>query len=175
MNFKNVFLVGIVCVFGACASSDKLDDRPRVAQEDPNIAAMQEQNYKLYKQTVSQMYKSMKLPSIHYDFDSIRPPEYAYALLDKVATLMKEKENVHLILEGNSDVLGSDEYNYWLSGSRAAALKSYLVSRGVQADRIRIHAYGNTRPVTLDNSSNGRQANRRVEMKLTKRLWKSVY
>lgn len=176
MNFRNVFLAGMVLVLGACSSSsDKLDDRPRIPQEDPNIATLQEQNYKLYKQTVSQMYKSMKLPSINYDFDSIRPPEYAYALLDKVATLMKEKENIHLILEGHSDVLGSDEYNYWLSGSRAAALKSYLVSRNVQADRIRIHAYGNTRPVTLDNSSNGRQANRRVDMKLTKREWKSIY
>ena len=177
MKVRHLFLVGVVLMLGACASNQKqgVDDIPRLPAKDPNIAAFEEQNYKLYKQSVTQMYRSMKLPAINYDFDSIRPPEYAYPLLDKVATLLKEKKNIHLILEGHSDVLGSDEYNYWLSGSRAAALKSYLVSRGVEADRIRIHAYGNTRPVTLDNSSDGRLANRRVDMKLTKRIWNSVY
>ena len=82
---------------------------------------------------------------------------------------------MHLILQGNSDVIGSDEYNYWLSGARAAALKSYLVSRGINAERIRIHAYGNTRPVTLDYSSAGRQANRRVDMQFTTRQWNAIY
>jgi len=177
MNLRKLLLVSVALVLGACASSQKeeVDDTPRLAAQDPNIEAVELQNYKLAKQSVGQMYKSMKLPSINYDFDSIRTPEYAYPILDKVATLMKEKGNIHLILEGNSDILGSDEYNYWLSGSRAAAIKSYLVSRGVQADRIRVHAYGNTRPITLDNSAEGRRLNRRVDMKLTKREWESVY
>ena len=177
MNLRKLWLVGVVLALGACASQHKeeVDDTPRLAAQDPNIALVERQNYKLAKQSVTQMYKSMKLPSINYDFDSIRPPEYAYPILDKVATLMKEKTNVHLILEGNADVMGSDEYNYWLSGARAAALKSYLVSRGIQADRIRIHAYGNTRPITLDNSAEGRRLNRRVDMKLTTRAWSSVY
>ncbi len=178
MNLRNIFLIGVAVALCACASSknkNEVDDTPRLAAQDPNIALVERRNYKLSKQSVTQMYKSMKLPSINYDFDSIRPPEYAYPILDKVVTLMKEKGNIHLILEGNSDVLGSDEYNYWLSGSRAAALKSYLVSRGIQADRIRIHAYGNTRPITLDNSAEGRRLNRRVDMKLTTREWKSIY
>lgn len=177
MNLRHLFLVGVVLMLGACASSQdkEVDDAARLPAEDPNIAAVEGQNYKLAKQTVGQMFRSMQLPSINFDFDSIRPPEYAYPILDKVATLMKEKGNLHLILEGNADVLGSDEYNYWLSGSRAAAIKSYLVSRGIEADRIRIHAYGNTRPITLDNSADGRRLNRRVDMKLTKRQWKAVY
>ncbi|MBP5404059.1 MAG: OmpA family protein [Elusimicrobiaceae bacterium] len=176
MNLRKLFLVATAFVLGACATQPEgVDDRPRKAAEDPNVLAMQEANYKLAKQTPTQMYRSMKLPSVNYDFDSIRPPEYAYPILDKVTTLLKEKGNVHLILEGHSDVLGSDEYNYWLSGARASVIKSYLVSRGIEADRIRIHAYGNTRPITLDNSSEGRLVNRRVDMKLTKRDWKSVY
>lgn len=177
MNLRNIFLVGCVLWLGACASSQnkEVDDIPRLPAQDPNIATVEQQNYKLSKQSVTQMYKSLKLPAINYDFDSIRPPEYAYPILDKVITLMKEKGNVHLILEGHGDLLGSDEYNYWLSGSRASALKSYIVSRGVQADRIRIHAYGNTRPITLDNSPEGRRLNRRVDMKLTTRQWNAIY
>ena len=88
---------------------------------------------------------------------------------------MQEHEQLHLIMQGSCDSLGSDEYNYWLSGARAAALKSYLVSRGVNAERIRIHAYGDTRPITLDQSAAGRQANRRVDMQFTTRQWKSIY
>ncbi len=173
---KLLFCVMVAWIMGACVSSQTQDDTaPRLPAEDPNVVAAEELNYKLYKQTPTQMYQSKRLPSINYDFDSIRPPEYAYPFLDKLAVLLTQHENLHLILEGHSDVVGSDEYNYWLSGSRAAALKSYLVSRGVQADRIRIHAYGNTRPITLDNSQDGRRANRRVDFKLTTRTWKAIY
>lgn len=176
MKLKSLFLLTAVLVLGACASQPQNEDEiPRLPAEDPNIAAQETANYKLYNQTPAQMYRSLKLPSINYDFDSIRPPEYAYPFLDKVALVMKEHESLHLIMQGNSDVLGSDEYNYWLSGARAAALKSYLVSRGVNAERIRIHAYGNTRPITMDHSPAGRRANRRVDMQFTTRQWKSIY
>ena len=176
MKLKSLFLLTAALVLGACASQPQNEDEiPRLPAEDPNVVAQETANYKLYNQTPAQMYRSLKLPSINYDFDSIRPPEYAYPFLDKVALVMQEHESLHLILQGNSDVLGSDEYNYWLSGARAAALKSYLVSRGVNAERIRIHAYGNTRPITLDHSPVGRRANRRVDMQFTTRQWKSIY
>ncbi len=176
MNLHKLVLGVVLLGVAGCASSNKEEDTlPRLPAEDPYVVEAEAQNYKLYNQTPAQMYRSLKLPSVNYDFDSIRPPEYAYPLLDKITTIMQERENLHLILEGHSDVLGSDEYNYWLSGSRAAALKSYLVSRGINAERIRIHAYGNTRPITLDNSQDGRRANRRVDLKFTTRQWRSVY
>lgn len=172
---KKTLLLITVVVLAACSSRNKVDDRPRVPEQDPYVAIAERENYKLYKQDVQQMYTSKKLPSINFDFDSIRPPEYAYPFMDKLVVLMKEKQNLHLILEGHSDSLGSQEYNYWLSGARAAAMKSYIVSRGIQADRIRIHAYGNTRPISLDQSPEGRRANRRVDFKLTTRRWKSIF
>ena len=176
MKLKTLFLLTITLVLGACASQQQQEEEiPRMPAEDPNVVALDTANYKLYNQTPAQMARSLKLPSIHYDFDSIRTPEYAYPLLDKVALVMKEHEQLHLILQGNCDSLGTDEYNYWLSGARAAAIKSYLVSRGINAERIRIHAYGNTRPVTLDQSPEGRLANRRVDMQFTVRRWKSIY
>ncbi len=177
MKRRFLFLLTIALALSACASQQPQNEEeiPRLPAEDPNVVALETANYKLYNQTPTQMARSLKLPSINYDFDSIRAPEYAYPLLDKVALVMQAHENLHLILQGNSDILGSDEYNYWLSGARAAALKSYLVSRGIHADRIRIHAYGNTRPVTLDQSPTGRRANRRVDMQFTTRQWKSIY
>jgi outer membrane protein OmpA-like peptidoglycan-associated protein len=176
MNLKMILGVGALCALCACASAQKEDtETPRPVKQDPAIEEQAKENARLYSQTPAQMYKSHKLPSITYDFDSIRPPEYAYEFLDKVAKVMKEHESLHLIVQGHADIVGSDEYNYWISGARAAAMKSYLVSRGVNAERIRIHAYGKERPITLDNSSAGRRANRRVEFQFTTREWNSIY
>ncbi len=176
MNFtKTVLLFALSCSFFACASSQSKEDEIPPVKPDPVIELEAKRNAKLYKQSETQMLKTLQLPTITYEFDSIRPPEYAYPFLDKVANVMKDQPQLHLIVEGHTDILGSKEYNYWLSGSRAAAMKSYLVSRGVEADRIRIHAHGKDRPLTLDNSSKGRQTNRRVEFTFTTREWNTIY
>ena len=162
----------------ACASTQTTDtdsEEARAKKVDPAIAEQQQRNEQLSRQSAAQMGKSMKLPAVTYEFDSVRPPEESYPVLDKIATVLNDNPTYHLIVEGHTDVLGSKEYNYWLGASRAAAMKSYLVSRGVNAERIRIHSYGKDRPITLDTSSEGRKANRRVEFKLTKRSWKAVY
>ena len=176
MTRSKAFLCVVsICMLSACSSAQKESSKPARVEHDPAVEAQANQNEKLYKQSAAKMAKTLQVPSVTYEFDSVRPPEEAYALLDKVATIMKDTPSLHLILEGHADIVGSDEYNYWLSAARASALKSYLVSRGIEADRIRVHAYGKDRPITLDNSSEGRRANRRVEFTFTKRNWKAIY
>lgn len=177
MNFKPLLLcLGASLLIGACASADKQNEKREVpVKRDPAIAAQTQRNEKLARQTAAQMGKSLKVPSITYKFDSIRPPEEAYPILDKIVTVMKDNPSLHLICEGHTDIVGDKEYNYWLGGSRAAAMKSYIVSRGINAERIRTQSHGADRPITLDTSSEGRQANRRVEFTFTKRKWLSIY
>ena len=168
--------VALICL-GACASSQTEEDAniPRTPQRDPVIEREAKKNEKLFKQTEQEMAESLQVPDITYLFDSIRPPDYSYELLDKLANILKSHPSMKLVIEGNTDIVGDRDYNYWLGASRAAAMKSYLVSRGVQADRIRIHSYGFDRPLTLDTSEEGRLTNRRVHFVLTKRTWESVY
>lgn len=176
MKFKTVLLFILSAALFACASSQTKDeDIPAPAKQDPVIEEQARLNEKLYNQSEARMAKTLKLPAITYEFDSIRPPEYAYPFLDKVANIMKSHPSYHLIVEGHTDVFGSKEYNYWLGSSRAAAMKAYLVSRGVNAERIRIHSHGKDRPLTLDNSNEGRRTNRRVEFTFTTRNWNSIY
>ena len=176
MKVKSFLLFLSICGLVACASNQTQDDElVRQKKSDPAIAEQRKRNEILASQSAVQMGKTMELPSITYEFDSVRPPEESYPVLNKIATVLKDNPTLHLIVEGHTDLLGSEEYNYWLGASRAAATKSYLVSRGVNAERIRIHSYGKDRPITLDNSSEGRMANRRVEFKLTTRKWKSIY
>lgn len=176
MKLKTVLLFILSAALFACASSQtKEKDIPAPVKQDPVIEEQARINEKLYNQSEARMAKTLKLPAITYEFDSIRPPDYAYPFLDKVANIMKTYPSYHLIVEGHTDVLGSKEYNYWLGSSRAAAMKAYLVSRGVNAERIRIHSHGKDRPLTLDNSSEGRRTNRRVEFTFTTRNWNSIY
>lgn len=169
-----VLMLGLV----ACAANKTQEedaDIPRLPERDPIIQIEADKNAKLFKQTVDEMAESRQLPDITYEFDSIQPPDYSYEFLDKLAELLLTHRNMKLIIEGNADIVGDKEHNYWLGSARASAMKAYLVSRGVLADRIRIHSYGADRPLTLDNSKEGRRTNRRVHFVLTTRTWQSVY
>lgn len=180
MQFLKYVAVGLMaCALSACAANKTQDvdedSLPRVPERDPIIQVEAEKNAKLFKQSVKEMEESRQLPDITYLFDSIQPPDYSYEFLDKLAELLNRNPSMKLIIEGNTDVVGDREYNYWLGASRATAMKSYLVSRGVLADRIRVHSYGEDKPLTLDNSREGRLTNRRVHFVLTTRTWQSVY
>ena len=169
MQLKTILILAGAILFTACSSAQKQEEEKteqRVQKQDKIVAQQAKLNDKLYKQSAEKMYKTRQLPAITYEFDSVRPPEYAYPFLDKVAKIMNTREDLHLVVEGHADIVGSDEYNYWISSARAAAMKSYLVSRGINADRIHVYSYGADRPLTLDTSFEGRRTNRRVEFKI---------
>ncbi len=180
MKICKIFSVCVAAMaLAACAANQPAEveeaDIPRLPERDPIIQIEADKNAKLLAQTEAEMAESMKLPDITYKFDSIRPPDYSYEFLDKLANVLNAHPSMKLIIEGNTDIVGDKDYNYWLGASRASAMKAYLVSRGVLADRIRIHSYGSDRPLTLDTSKEGRLTNRRVHFVLTRREWNSVY
>lgn len=67
-------------------------------------------------------------------------------------------------MEGHTDNVGGDEYNQRLSEQRAAAVRDFLVSQGLNTNAITARGFGKTQPVASNDNSAGRQANRRVEM-----------
>ncbi|MFC5284193.1 OmpA family protein [Pedobacter alpinus] len=94
---------------------------------------------------------------------TIRPT--SYATLNRVATLLKEKD-FSLKLAGHTDNTGSMELNLRLSKERAEAIKAYLVSQGVNASRIEATGYGPNQPIAPNDTAEGRQTNRRVEFSI---------
>lgn len=103
--------------------------------------------------------------NLEFDFakSTIRSTSNPY--LDHLADLLKEK-NYNLKLDGHTDNVGSQESNVKLSKDRADAVKSYLVSKGVNAARIETTGYGFKRPLVSNETEQGRQQNRRVEFTL---------
>lgn len=92
----------------------------------------------------------------------------AFGKLDLIVTYMKEHPAKRIIIEGHTDNQGSAAYNKRLSLKRAEAVKAYLVSKGIDAGRIEVIGYGEERPIADNGTADGRQANRRVEIKLIK-------
>jgi outer membrane protein OmpA-like peptidoglycan-associated protein len=89
--------------------------------------------------------------------------------LQKVAALVKSYPTLPMLIAGHTDSVGRPEANHALSENRAAAVKEWLTSRGgVAADRISTRGYGQTQPTATNDTAEGRQKNRRVEIRLQK-------
>jgi len=86
--------------------------------------------------------------------------------LDEVAQMMKENPRMEIQLEGHTDNVGSAKANLKLSEDRVEAVKKYLVSQGVQKNRIKTHAYGGSQPLRNEMTPEARAQNRRVEMRI---------
>lgn len=90
--------------------------------------------------------------------------------LNKLVTFLNRFETRTVIIEGHTDSVGSDISNMSLSQRRADAVHSYLVRQGVATSRITAHGKGEGSPVADNNSSTGRQQNRRVEVIISNQL-----
>jgi outer membrane protein OmpA-like peptidoglycan-associated protein len=84
--------------------------------------------------------------------------------LARLSGIVLGHPGLRLEVEGHTDSVGGDEYNMRLSENRAFAVRDYLISQGINSDYVAARGFGKTMPVADNNTSAGRQANRRVEM-----------
>jgi len=86
--------------------------------------------------------------------------------LDKVAEWFASHPEAEADIEGHTDNTASANYNQTLSERRAKAVREYLISKGISPDRLSYAGYGYSRPVAPNDTPEGRQKNRRVEIKV---------
>jgi len=84
--------------------------------------------------------------------------------LAKVSGIVLAHPGLHLEVEGHTDSVGSDEYNQQLSEHRADAVRNYLIEQGIPDSAIVARGLGKSNPVATNDTPEGRQQNRRVEM-----------
>lgn len=108
----------------------------------------------------------VNLSDVLFDFNqaSLRPG--AREKLSKLAgILLAYPGPYHMEVEGHTDAIGSQDYNQKLSEDRAQSVSSYLLKAGIASDRIlAVRGFGKLRPVTTNDTPEGRQMNRRVEI-----------
>lgn len=108
----------------------------------------------------------VSLSDVLFDFDRATLKPGAREKLSKLAGILQAYPGQYRMeIEGHTDAIGSDQYNARLSESRAYAVRDYLVQAGIAQDRIvATRGFGKIRPVATNDTPEGRQMNRRVEI-----------
>ena len=87
--------------------------------------------------------------------------------LAKVSGIVLAYPTLHVAVEGHTDSVGGDDYNQQLSERRAQAVRDYFVQQGINSAAVEARGYGKTEPIATNDTPEGRQQNRRVELILS--------
>src|SRR6056297_2049106 len=104
--------------------------------------------------------------NVTFDSDSAGLKPQFFEVLDSVALVVLEFDRTVLIVDGHTDSTGSAENNHELSRSRADTVARYIINQGVAPVRVESYGYGEQYPVATNNTAQGRNQNRRVELTL---------
>ncbi len=109
----------------------------------------------------------LKENSIRFDLNKSTLTPQAKTNLDKLVPVFKEYSETNIDVFGYTDITGRPEYNLTLSKNRAESVKTYLVSKGLVADRLKTTGLGIADPIASNDTEDGRSQNRRVEFAIT--------
>jgi outer membrane protein OmpA-like peptidoglycan-associated protein len=108
--------------------------------------------------------KKLVLQGVNFDNDKATLLPEAEATLNEAAASLKEWGTVKVEVAGHTDSVASNAYNQELSQRRANAVRNYLISKGIDANRLTAKGYGETMPIADNETEKGRYMNRRVEL-----------
>jgi outer membrane protein OmpA-like peptidoglycan-associated protein len=117
-----------------------------------------------FKLSPIQSGNSFVLNNIFFDFNSSVLQPSSFSELNKLFVLLQANMELNILIEGHTDNIGSDEYNKQLSTERAQSVYHYLVSKGIEASRMKYEGFGSTKPVDTNETEEGRAKNRRTEI-----------
>lgn len=92
----------------------------------------------------------------------------SFAELDELYELMSSKKTLEIEIAGHTDDVGDENDNLTLSQQRAESARAYLMNKGITAERVIAKGYGESQPIAENNTPEGRQKNRRTEVKVLK-------
>lgn len=101
-----------------------------------------------------------------FDFDKATLKPEGKAKMDDLASKVRDMNLEVVIAIGHTDSIGADEYNQRLSVRRAESVKAYMVSKGIEPNRVYTEGKGEKQPIATNATRDGRQKNRRVEIEV---------
>ncbi|HRX31428.1 MAG TPA: OmpA family protein [Tenuifilaceae bacterium] len=104
--------------------------------------------------------------NIFFETDSYQLKPESTVELDKLVELLKQNPTLKIQISGHTDNQGTEEYNIALSENRAKSVVEYLISKGISPERLTSKGYGESMPISTNNTDEGRAQNRRTEMKI---------
>ena len=110
--------------------------------------------------------ESVVLKGVNFEVNKDRLTANAKVILNTVSDALVSSSTLKVEVGGHTDSQGGDAFNQKLSEARANSVKAYLVKRGIDGGRITVKGYGETQPVDTNETAEGRENNRRVELKV---------
>jgi outer membrane protein OmpA-like peptidoglycan-associated protein len=161
----------------AKAASDAALATSQAATEQAQLAGQQAENDKATLRTrLSQQLNSVlqtrdsarglivNMSDVLFDSGKYTLKSGAREKLSKVAGILLAYPGLNIEVDGHTDNIGSDEFNQNLSDQRAESVRAYLVEQGVMTSSVTAKGFGKTQPVGTNDTAEGRQINRRVEL-----------
>jgi len=149
---------------------DTYDIQLKSFEIDIDYAAMEIPQFEGYfTQNVHVKYelpKTYTLENIYFDTGKATLKPESTGTLENMSELMLNKKTMIIEISGHTDNVGKDDYNMKLSQDRANAVKDYLVSKGVESERVKTVGFGPTMPIASNDTEEGRQKNRRISVKI---------
>ena len=107
------------------------------------------------------------LRNIYFDFNKASFKQESYTELNKLERMLQQNPGMNVEIGGHTDIVGTKNYNKFLSQKRAEAVKDFLTKKGIDSRRVSAVGYGATKPLASnDDEEDGRELNRRVEFKV---------
>jgi outer membrane protein OmpA-like peptidoglycan-associated protein len=108
----------------------------------------------------------IEIASVNFEFNKDAINKKVYENLDVVVGILKQYKDIQVEVGGHTDNVGSSAVNERLSAQRAAKVKDYLVSKGIEASRMTVKGYSYNEPVADNATTEGRAKNRRATFKV---------
>jgi outer membrane protein OmpA-like peptidoglycan-associated protein len=140
------------------------DGIPDMEDACPNKAGKREDSgCPVYKELVVTASHIEIKQKIFFAFGTARIMPRSHPLLGEVVEALQDRPNLCVRIEGHTDAVGGADANRTLSQNRTVAVRDFLVSQGVTADRLSAMGYGSSLPLDTNATTEGREKNRRVE------------
>ncbi|MCX6149644.1 MAG: OmpA family protein [Ignavibacteriales bacterium] len=110
--------------------------------------------------------ENLILVGVNFEFNSTRLNPESYPTLNDAVQILMQNPALKVEIQGHTDNIGSDSKNLNLSIARADTIKEYLISKGVESNRLSTVGFGSKKPVSDNKTEYGRSLNRRIEFKI---------
>lgn len=139
---------------GILDRDDKCPTQPGVAEEKGCLPRVIQRRF------------SGSVRGINFETGSAAIKKSSHALLDQAVKVFTQYPTLRIEISGHTDDQGEDDMNMRLSDDRAAAVKTYLIDRGIAPERLSAVGFGETKPIATNKTAAGRAQNRRIEFKI---------
>jgi peptidoglycan-associated lipoprotein len=174
---KKLLVLSLTCVlvlafFSSCRKEVEQTPPPPQTQEQPKVEKVEKPPAEEPELTEEEIFaqKSLEelnaekpLEMIHFDFDEYTIRDDQETVLQDNAQWLKKWESARVLIEGHCDERGTEEYNLALGEKRAKAVQDFLISMGIDVDRMETISYGKSQPLDPGHNETAWAKNRRAE------------